>query len=68
MTPIFAQTTRPLDQQSAISLIAAQAFNRGQYATALPLLQKLASQLKDQPDQLGPIQEQIRVCQPQSRC
>jgi hypothetical protein len=59
----FGQTTRPLDQQSAISLIAAQAFNRGQYATALPLLQKLASQLKDQPDQLGPIQEQIRVCQ-----
>lgn len=60
--PLLAQTTRPLDQQSAISLIAQQAFNRGQYATALPLLQKLATQTKD-PAQLGPIQEQIRVCQ-----
>jgi hypothetical protein len=40
---------------------ATEAFTRGQYATALPLLQKLADQLKDQPDKLGPVQEQIRV-------
>ncbi|HEY1686873.1 MAG TPA: DUF3299 domain-containing protein [Tepidisphaeraceae bacterium] len=62
-TPLIAQTTRPLDQQSAINLIAQEAFTRGQYATALPLLEKLAIQLKGQPDQLEPIQEQIRVCQ-----
>jgi hypothetical protein len=61
--PVLAQTTRPLDQNSAIALIAAQAFTRGQYATALPLLKKVASRLQNQPDQLGPIEEQIRVCQ-----
>jgi hypothetical protein len=61
--PVLAQTTRPLDEKSAIALIATQAFNGGQYATALPLLKKVASQLPAKSDQLGPIEEQIRVCQ-----
>ncbi len=42
---------------------ASEAFNRGQYATALPLLQRLADELKDRPDEIGPVQEKIRVCE-----
>src|SRR3982751_1904239 len=42
---------------------ASEAFNRGQYAAALPLFQKLLEQSKDRPDEVGPIQEKIRVCQ-----
>jgi hypothetical protein len=42
---------------------ATQAFNRGQYAIALPMLQKLTTAFKDQPDKLGPVQEMIRVSQ-----
>jgi hypothetical protein len=42
---------------------ANQAFTRNEYATALPLLQKLEEQVKDQPDKVAPVQEQIRVCQ-----
>src|SRR5205823_8101822 len=54
----------PTTQQAApLQFRASDAFNRGQYAVALPLLQKLASDLKDQPDKLGAVQEQIRVCQ-----
>src|SRR5687767_8312099 len=55
-----AQTTQPAT--TALETRATQALNRGEYTTALPLLQKLADQLKDQPERLGPIQEQIRVC------
>jgi hypothetical protein len=40
---------------------ANQAFTRGQYAMALPLLQELAGTLIDQPEQLGPVEERIRV-------
>jgi hypothetical protein len=57
-----AQTTQQADDPS-IELRARQAFTRGEYATALPLLQKLAANYKSQPDKLGPIQEQINVCQ-----
>src|SRR5438046_5857908 len=57
-----AQTTQQADDAS-IELRARQAFTRGEYATALPLLQKLAANYKSQPDKLGPIQEQINVCQ-----
>ncbi len=41
---------------------ATRAFNRSDYSIALPLLQKLAADLKDQPDRLARVQEQIRVC------
>jgi hypothetical protein len=61
----FAQTTKPADASdpATIQLRATQAFNRGEFAIALPLLQKVADQLKDKPDQVGQVQEQIRVCQ-----
>ena len=45
-----------------VELRANQAFNRGEYATALPLLQALADAAKDEPSRVGPIQEKIRVC------
>jgi hypothetical protein len=64
------QAATPSTQPAAIDtsdprveLRANQAFNRGEYATALPLLQALAASVKDQPARLGPIQEKIRVCQ-----
>jgi hypothetical protein len=59
----FAQTTQPAKVDAPLEVRAAQAFNSNQYAVALPLLQKLADGLKDQPERLGPVQEQIRVCQ-----
>jgi hypothetical protein len=57
-----AQTTQPADNDPRLEMRANQAFNRGEYATALPLLNKLVEQLKDQPSRLGSIQERIRVC------
>jgi hypothetical protein len=62
-SPAFGQTTKPADDPAAVHLRATQAFNRGEFAVALPLLQKVADQLKDKPDQVGQIQEQIRVCE-----
>jgi hypothetical protein len=60
--PLFAApSTQPSNGDLAYR--ASDAFNRGQYAVALPLFQKLADSLADQPDRLGPIQERIRVCQ-----
>jgi hypothetical protein len=55
----LAQTTQP---SIALEVTATQKFNRGEYAAALPMYEKLAEQLKDRPDQLGRVQEQIRVC------
>ena len=40
-----------------------QAFNRGEYNTALPILKKLAVTFKDEPARLGSVQEKIRVCE-----
>jgi hypothetical protein len=56
-----AQSTQPGDV-AAIELRARQAFARGEYASALPLLQELATDYKSSPDKVGPIQEQINVC------
>ena len=53
-------TTKPASGTTEAQ--AVRAFNRGDYAIALPLLQKLATEAKDQPDQLARLQEQIRVC------
>jgi hypothetical protein len=64
-----AQTTKPMaggNADAALELRATQAFNKGDYNVALPMLQKLATDIKDQPsqaDKLGMIQEQIRVCE-----
>jgi hypothetical protein len=60
-----AQTTRPTSSapDPRIELRANQAFNRGEYATALPMLKTLADAAKNEPSRLGAIQEKIRVCQ-----
>ncbi len=46
-----------------LEIRANQAFNRGEYNTALPILKKLSDTFKDEPGRLGPIQEKIRVCE-----
>ena len=51
---------------AALEIRATQAFNKGDYGQALPMLQKLASDLKPDPaqaDKVGMLQEQIRVCE-----
>jgi hypothetical protein len=55
----------PSTAPSTLEVRATTAFNNGQYALALPMLQKLSDQLKDQPDRVGQLKEQIRVCQAQ---
>jgi hypothetical protein len=50
---------------SALEVRANTAFNAGQYALALPLLQKVQASLKNQPERIAPIQEKIRVCKAQ---
>ena len=63
----LAAAPAPTSQPSAGSLEirASQAFNAGQYALALPLLQKLEKEYERAPDKLGPVQERIRVAQQQ---
>jgi hypothetical protein len=46
-----------------LQMRANQAFYNTQYSIALPMLQVLAQKYKDNADKLGPIEEQIRVCQ-----
>ena len=66
-----AQTTHPAPANTkatsaALELGASTYFNKGDFKTALPLLQKLQVQLQSQPsqkDKLAMVQEQIRVCQ-----
>lgn len=58
-----AQTSQPAGDWAALAIRANQEFNRGQYALALPMFQKLAELAKDQPALLGPVEEKIRVCQ-----
>jgi hypothetical protein len=60
-----AQTTQPAidGTDPRVELRANQTFNRGDYATAMPLLQAVAAAAKDQPSRLGPVEEKIRVCQ-----
>ena len=60
----MAQTTKPSQNENiaAIEARAQLAFDKGDYATALPLFMNLEKKLAGKPDQLGPIQEKIRVC------
>src|SRR5436190_2433620 len=51
--------------QPSLEVRAATAFTNGQYALALPMLQKLQVAYEGNPDKLGPIAEQIKVCQTQ---
>jgi len=62
-----ADKPKAQEPSSAVSVeVRAQsAFDRGDYVTALPLLNILARQYQEQPEKLGPIQERIRVCQVQ---
>ena len=50
---------------SELQLEANEDMGRGNYLAAVPLLQKVSQLLSDQPDQLGPVLEQIRVCRHQ---
>jgi len=59
------QPAHPVVVANEMQLLASQAMAKGDYASALPLLQKAADLLSDQPDTLGPILEQIRVCRRQ---
>ena len=63
-----AQATQPVSANSseALEIRATESFNKGDFTVALPMLQKLAGQLQNQPaqaDKLAMVQEQIRVCQ-----
>src|SRR6476660_6741598 len=62
--PAMAQPTKPAqaENMAAMQFRAQTAFDKGDYATALPLFMNLEKKLSDKPDQLGPIQEKIRVC------
>src|SRR5438105_3007190 len=51
--------------QPSLQSRADAAFARGEYASALILFQKAATELKGQPDRLGPIDERIKVCKTQ---
>jgi hypothetical protein len=62
---LLSLAAAPATGPSSLEVRASTAFNNGQYALALPLLQKLETQFKGQSDKLGPIQEQIRVCNEQ---
>ena len=59
----LAQTTQPAANSAPLELRATQAFNRGEYALALPMLKKLEQQMGDDAKRVGPIQERIRVCE-----
>jgi len=48
---------------AALQVRASQAVSAKEWATALPLLKKVAEKVKNQPDRLGQIEEQIRVCE-----
>src|SRR4051812_3289534 len=58
----WAPTTKPAESMGAMELRAQTAFDKGDYATALPLLVLLEKRAADKPKELGPIQEKIRVC------
>ena len=65
--PVLAQTTKPASAETiaAMELRAQIAFDKGDYATALPLLMNAEKKLIDsgaKADRLGPVQEKIRVC------
>ena len=48
---------------STIEVRAETAFNNSQWSLALTLLKQVETQVKDKPDRLATIQEQIRVCE-----
>lgn len=68
--PVRAQDAANLpaasaDEISALELSATRALVSNDYAAALPQLKKLAVLLKDDPARVGPVLEQIRMCETQ---
>jgi hypothetical protein len=68
----LAQTTQPAtppapankpSDVNALNVRANEAFSTGQYALALPLLQKVEATERSDPSKYGATAEQIRVCQ-----
>lgn len=55
-------STPPADL-ATLELRANQAFDRGDWAEALPLLRRLAVRLKDDKDRIGPVLEKVRVAE-----
>jgi hypothetical protein len=61
-----APATQPsADTAGQLQVLANEALARNDYAGALPMLEKVSQLLSNQPDQLGPILEEIRVCRRQ---
>ena len=60
-----AATSQPSNLAAELQLEANEDMGRGNYLAAVPLLQKVSELLADQPDQLGPVMEQIRMCRHQ---
>ena len=59
------ETTQPKSAPASLEVRAMTAFTNGQYAMALPMLQKLETEYRGQPDKLGPLAEKIKVCETQ---
>lgn len=57
-----APSTAPAESGGTLEVRAAAAFNAQDYRAALPMLRTLENDLRDQPERLGLIREQIRVC------
>jgi hypothetical protein len=60
---VSAADTAGAKTDGTLEVRAVETFNKKDYATALPMLKALAATLKDNPDRLGMVQEQIRVCE-----
>jgi hypothetical protein len=58
-----AKTSSSEVDVAALQVRASQAVSAKEWATALPLLKKVAEKVKDQPERLGQVEEQIRVCE-----
>lgn len=61
-----AKDGAPSDNSSKLGTLevrAGQEFSAGNWATALPMLKKVAELVKDDPARLSNIEEQIRVCE-----
>jgi hypothetical protein len=61
----LAVDTTPPAPSAQLETQANTAFNRGQYVTALPILQQLADSAKNDPAKLDAIQKKISFCQTQ---
>jgi hypothetical protein len=59
----LAQTTRPDPNPRELEICAVQAFRNQQFAIALPLLRRLALEVKDKPAKLRSTEERIRACE-----